>query len=72
MANDDESDQAAIDAIRARGPVWIPGAEALRLMEEALADAEARASLEDYRSRLATGRLVTVPHEEVRRRLGLG
>jgi hypothetical protein len=36
----DQVDQATIDQIRARGPRWIPGDQALRLMDQIVADAE--------------------------------
>lgn len=71
MANDDEEDQATIDAIRARGPQWIPQKDAQRLMDQALADAEDAAAFEDWSLQRAAGQAITIPHDEVRRRVGL-
>lgn len=58
--------------------VVVPLADFLRLRAleqqatvEALEDAEDAAALADWRAREASGRAVTVPMDEVRRRLGL-
>lgn len=72
MTKDDEHDWAIIEAIRARGPVWIPADEAFALMNQMIAEAEEdEAALRDWDALKAAGKATTVPHAEARRRLGL-
>lgn len=72
MTSDDEHDRAVIDAIRARGPMWIPAEEANTLIEQALAEAEEdAAAVQEWDALKAAGQAITVPHAEARRRLGL-
>jgi hypothetical protein len=71
---DAEAD-AEIEAIRASGgPVWIPAEEANTEMERMLAeaeDAEDVRALKEWDDLNASGQARTVPHDQVRRELGL-
>lgn len=76
MSSEDDEDLAVIEAIRARGPVWIPAEEAFALMDQIQADAdkedaEDAAAVAEWDALKARGQAFTVTHEEARRRLGL-
>lgn len=72
MTSDDEHDWAVIEAIRARGPVWIPAEEANALMEQIAAEVdEDAAAFREWDALKAAGQATTVPHAEARRQLGL-
>lgn len=72
MTTADEHDRAIIEEIRARGPVWIPAEEAFAAIDRMVAEAEEdEAALRDWDAAKAAGQAATVPHAEVRRRLGL-
>jgi putative transposase len=71
---DAEAD-AEIAAILARGgPVWIPADEANIEMDQMLAEAEAAEdarAFQEWDDLKASGQAVTIPHDKVRRQLGL-
>jgi len=72
MTSDDEHDWAIIEAIRARGPEWIPADGAGALMDQIDAEVdEDAASFREWDALKTAGRATTVPHAEARRQLGL-
>jgi hypothetical protein len=75
----DQNDQATIDEIRRRGPLWIPDGEAQRMMDRIGAEAEDTAA-EDVEETMAIaryercqelGEVRYISHAEARRALGL-
>ncbi|GAA1579338.1 hypothetical protein GCM10009789_36300 [Kribbella sancticallisti] len=73
MTSDDEHDRAITGETGARGPLWVPAAEASAPTDQLSAEAEAEdtAALREWDALNAAGQAFTVPHKEVRRRLGL-
>ena len=62
-------DQRAYDALMATDPLQPDPID--EEVARVLADPELRARLEDFEERFRRGELKTIPHAEVRRRLGL-